>query len=297
MGDSAAVIGTIIKILSTPFVIDAILIIFLIVSFMIGLRRKGWRSLWRFIFVAILLLCLGLFALKPIANWLASEKFFNTINFYPVFDYGGSEPIVITSITQLIYVLGRLSTNREQFTLAYSSELAFGLCRAISLFVIVLFVQLFSWIISAALWPLVRKIVPKSIRFKKPLKFLGALLGLLQGVIYVACYMTSMGALAPGFAYLYESGQASLFGIDNSLAGIVSVFNPNNSSLFGGLSLEDLVFKFNIEGSEETYYVSSEFVSFSEALMSSELDEETIADIIEQFEDECFSGGDFICSV
>lgn len=297
MGEGGAAIGTIIKILSTPFVIDVIIIIFLISSFAIGVRKKGWRSLWRLLFVALLLTALGLFALKPMATWLASDKFFSAINFHPEIDYGGDENIVITSITHMIYVLGRLSTNRELFTLAYSTELAFGLCRAISWFVIVLFVHLFSWILSALLWPLVRRVIPKRILFKKPLRFLGGVISLLQGVILISCYMVATGAIAPGFAYIYESSKAGLFGIDDSIAGLVSILNPKNSTLFGSLSFEGHVFSFNVEDDENKYFVSSGFVSFGEALISDELDEDTILAIIEQFEEECYVNGSFVCTI
>ena len=297
MSDSNAVIETIIKIFSTPFVLDAIIIIFLLFSFIIGIRRKGWRAIWRFIFVVILLIGLGLFALKPMANWLASDKFFNAINFHPKFDYGGEEPIDLTSITHLIYVLGRLSTNRDLYTLAYSKELAFGLCRAISWFGIVLFVHLISWVFSALLWLLVRRVIPKRVRFKKPMPFLGGIIGLLQGVILISSYMVATGAITPGFAYIYESGKAGLFGLDDSIVGIVSILNPKNSSLFGAFSLEGHVFSFNVEDGEDIYFTSGEFVAFGEALISGELDEGTIEEIIEQFEEECYVDGNFVCTI
>lgn len=276
---------------------DAFVIIFILISFRIGIARKGWRALWRLIFSALLLLGLTIFALKPLATWLASDDFFTLINFQPEIDLGTGEPIIITSITHLIYILGRLSTNRDKFTLAYSTQLALGISKGISLFAMILVVNFVSWIISAPLWFLVRRVIPKHKRLNKPRRLLGGLLGMVQGIMFMVFYMIATSSFAPGLTYLYESGQASWFGISDSIAGLVSILDPAHSTVFNFFSIDGRVLQFKVEGEEEVYFVGREFVDLGESLISGDLDSETIDTIIQEFNDECFNNDEFVCTI
>ena len=291
-GEQIAII--IVNILSFPFFIDGIIIALIIISFLLGLAKKGWHSLWRLIFVVLLLVGAAIFAVKPLATWLVSEEFFALIGYQPTIDYGGSQTVTVHSFTELIVTMGRLSTNRGKFTAEFSTELAFNLGKAAAWFAIVLVVQVVSWIISAALWPLVRLIIPPTVR-KKKMRALGGVIGVLQMLIIVASYMFATSALAPGFTYMYSSGNYASYGVSDYLVGIGAGLNPENSWVFGWLSLDGKVFQYKLD--EATYFVNIEFLDLSESLISEDTDEATLADIIADFEEECYDdGGNYICT-
>jgi hypothetical protein len=292
-GEQIAII--IVNILSLPFFIDGIIIFMIIVSFLLGLAKKGWHSLWRFVFVALLLAGAAIFAVKPLATWLASDAFFSLIGYQPVVDYGGDHTVTIHSFTELIVVMGRLTTDRAKFTAEYSSELAFNIAKSVAWFAIVLIVHVVSWIVSALLWPLVRLAIPARIR-KKKMRVLGGLIGIAQTLVIVASYMFATSAFSPGFTYLFNSGNYAAFGINDYLVGIGAGINSENSWIFSWLSLEGKVFQYKI--GEDHYFVNLEFLDLSESLINDELTEEERDLIIAAFEEECFNDeGEFVCTI
>lgn len=292
-GEQIAII--IVNILSLPFFIDGIIIFMIIVSFLLGLAKKGWHSLWRFVFVALLLAGAAIFAVKPLATWLASDAFFSLIGYQPVVDYGGDHTVTIHSFTELIVVMGRLTTDRAKFTAEYSSELAFNIAKSVAWFAIVLIVHVVSWIVSALLWPLVRLAIPARIR-KKKMRVLGGLIGIAQTLVIVASYMFATSAFSPGFTYLFNSGNYAAFGINDYLVGIGAGINSENSWIFSWLSLEGKVFQYKI--GEDHYFVNLEFLDLSESLINDELTEEGRDLIIAAFEEECFNDeGEFVCTI
>ncbi len=292
-GEQIAII--IVNILSLPFFIDGIIIFMIIVSFLLGLAKKGWHSLWRFVFVALLLAGAAIFAVKPLATWLASDAFFSLIGYQPVVDYGGDHTVTIHSFTELIVVMGRLTTDRAKFTAEYSSELAFNIAKSVAWFAIVLIVHVVSWIVSALLWPLVRLAIPARIR-KKKMRVLGGLIGIAQTLVIVASYMFATSAFSPGFTYLFNSGNYAAFGINDYLVGIGAGINSENSWIFSWLSLEGKVFQYKI--GDDHYFVNLEFLDLSESLINDELTEEERDLIIAAFEEECFNDeGEFVCTI
>lgn len=292
-GEQIAII--IVNILSLPFFIDGIIIFMIIVSFLLGLAKKGWHSLWRFVFVALLLAGAAIFAVKPLATWLASDAFFSLIGYQPVVDYGGDHTVTIHSFTELIVVMGRLTTDRAKFTAEYSSELAFNIAKSVAWFAIVLIVHVVSWIVSALLWPLVRLAIPARIR-KKKMRVLGGLIGIAQTLVIVASYMFATSAFSPGFTYLFNSGNYASFGINDYLVGIGAGINSENSWIFSWLALEGKVFQYKI--GEDHYFVNLEFLDLSESLINDELTEEERDLIIAAFEEECFNDeGEFVCTI
>lgn len=292
-GEQIAII--IVNILSLPFFIDGIIIFMIIASFLLGLAKKGWHSLWRFVFVALLLAGAAIFAVKPLATWLASDAFFSLIGYQPVVDYGGDHTVTIHSFTELIVVMGRLTTDRAKFTAEYSSELAFNIAKSVAWFAIVLIVHVISWIVSALLWPLVRLAIPARIR-KKKMRVLGGLIGIAQTLVIVASYMFATSAFSPGFTYLFNSGNYAAFGINDYLVGIGAGINSENSWIFSWLSLEGKVFQYKI--GEDHYFVNLEFLDLSESLINDELTEEERDLIIAAFEEECFNDeGEFVCTI
>lgn len=292
-GEQIAII--IVNILSLPFFIDGIIIFMIIASFLLGLAKKGWHSLWRFVFVALLLAGAAIFAVKPLATWLASDAFFSLIGYQPVVDYGGDHTVTIHSFTELIVVMGRLTTDRAKFTAEYSSELAFNIAKSVAWFAIVLIVHVVSWIVSALLWPLVRLAIPARIR-KKKMRVLGGLIGIAQTLVIVASYMFATSAFSPGFTYLFNSGNYASFGINDYLVGIGAGINSENSWIFSWLSLEGKVFQYKI--GEDHYFVNLEFLDLSESLINDELTEEGRDLIIAAFEEECFNDeGEFVCTI
>ncbi len=292
-GEQIAII--IVNILSLPFFIDGIIIFMIIASFLLGLAKKGWHSLWRFVFVALLLAGAAIFAVKPLATWLASDAFFSLIGYQPVVDYGGDHTVTIHSFTELIVVMGRLTTDRAKFTAEYSSELAFNIAKSVAWFAIVLIVHVVSWIVSALLWPLVRLAIPARIR-KKKMRVLGGLIGIAQTLVIVASYMFATSAFSPGFTYLFNSGNYAAFGINDYLVGIGAGINSENSWIFSWLSLEGKVFQYKI--GEDHYFVNLEFLDLSESLINDELTEEERDLIIAAFEEECFNDeGEFVCTI
>ncbi len=292
-GEQIAII--IVNILSLPFFIDGIIIFMIIVSFLLGLAKKGWHSLWRFVFVALLLAGAAIFAVKPLATWLASDAFFSLIGYQPVVDYGGDHTVTIHSFTELIVVMGRLTTDRAKFTAEYSSELAFNIAKSVAWFAIVLIVHVVSWIVSALLWPLVRLAIPARIR-KKKMRVLGGLIGIAQTLVIVASYMFATSAFSPGFTYLFNSGNYASFGINDYLVGIGAGINSENSWIFSWLALEGKVFQYKI--GDDHYFVNLEFLDLSESLINDELTEEERDLIIAAFEEECFNDeGEFVCTI
>jgi len=293
LGEQIAII--IANILSLPFLIDGIIIGIIIISFLIGLAKKGWHSLWRFIFVLLLLAGAAIFAINPLAQWLAGEQFFTLIGYQPVVDYGGSHTVTINSFTELVVTMGRLSTDRAKFTAEFGTELAFNIAKAIAWFAIVLIVQVVSWIVSALLWPLVKLLIPARVR-KKKMRALGGLIGIAQTLVIIASYMFATSAFSPGFSYLLSTSNYADFGINDYLVGIATGLNPENSWIFKWLSLDGKVFQYKL--GDTTYFVSLEFADLSEKLISDELDDETKASIIADFEEECFDGdGNYICTI
>lgn len=291
-GEQIAII--IVNILGIPFLVDGIIIALIIFSFLIGMAKKGWHSLWRFIFVILLLIGAALFAIKPLAQWLVSEEFFALIGYQPTIDYGGSQTVTVHSFTELIVTMGRLSTDRAKYTAEFSTALAFNIAKAISWFAIVLVVQVVSWIVSALLWPLVRLAIPARVR-KKKMRVLGGLIGIAQMMVIIAAYMFATSAFAPGFTYMYSSGNYSSYGVSDYIVGIGAGLSSENSWIFGWLSLNGKVFQYKMD--EVTYFVSIEFLDFSESLISEDTDEATLADIVADFEEECYDdGGGYICA-
>lgn len=292
-GEKIAII--IVNILSLPFLIDGIIIFMIILSFLLGLAKKGWHSLWRFVFVVLLLTGAAIFAVKPLATWLASDAFFSLIGYQPVVDYGGSHTVTIRSFTELIIVMGRLSNDRVKFTAQYSAELAFNIAKSIAWFAIVLVVQTVSWIVSALLWPLVRLAIPARAR-KKKMRVLGGLVGIAQTLVIVASYMFATSAFSPGFSYLFSNVDYSVFGINDYLVGIGAGISNENSWVFNWLSLGGKVFQY--KSGEVYYFVNLEFLDLSDSVINDEMSEEERNLIIAAFEEECFNDeGEFVCTI
>ncbi|MFA5421602.1 MAG: hypothetical protein WC344_02245 [Bacilli bacterium] len=285
----------IVNILSLPFLVDGIIIGLIIFSFLIGLAKKGWHALWRLIFVLLLLGGAALFAVKPLAQWLAGEEFFALIGYQPEIDYGGTYTVTVNSFTELIVVLGRLTTNRAKFTAEFSAELALNIAKAVAWFAIVLVVHVVSWIVSVLLWPLVRLIIPARVR-KKKLRVMGGVIGIGQTLIIIASYMFATSAISPGFTYLYTAGNYSTLGISGYLVGGGAGLNPGFSWVFSWLSLDGKVFQYKM--ADTTYFVSLEFLDLTESLINEDLTEEETGAIITDFEEECFDEeGTFICTI
>jgi len=285
----------IVNILSFPFLIDGILLIMLIFSFLIGFWKKGWHALWRFIFVIVLLAVAAIFCVKPLATYLAGPEFFALIGYQPTIDYGGASTITVHSFTELIAIIGRLSTDRAKFTIEYSTLLAFNMAKAAAWFALVLVIHVVSWIVSAIFWPLAKLAIPKSVR-KRELKPLGGILGFAQTIVIIASYMFATSAIGPGFSHLYTQGQYSAYGINGYLVGVATGLDPINSWLFGWLSLDGNVFQYSYE--DTVYYVDTEFLDLTTSMIDEECDEACRISIIEDFEEECFDGeGNFICTI
>lgn len=226
---SLSVASTIDSILNFPLVLDVVIVLFLLISTSFGFAKGFWRGLWRFIFVIIMLVISWFFIVEPMAKWIMDDMFslfkitavVGDANFTSLGDY-------LKEVIRLGVETGKLSS--KYASEAYVNGLILSLCKSVAWLFLVAIIQFVSWIISSLFYVLlIRLIIPKKVRAVK-IKLLGALLGLMQGVVIVFAFMSSFATLSPAIGEISENNPAFSW-ISPYVVSIFKGFNPENSNI------------------------------------------------------------------
>lgn len=217
-----------------PYFLDIIIILFLLISTSMGFGKGVWRGLWRLIFVVLGLLISWYFLLTPMAEYVR-DGLLKTLNIRFQLENGE----FITSIGDLlkyeIQIQQSLGGEVDPRFLdpLYLDAFILSFCKSIAWILLVIIMECVSWIVSGLLYfLLVRLLIPAKAREHK-IKFLGALCGLLQGVVVTFSMMIGFAAISPASRSIANAGQPNTpYGwLPESVRLVIESFDPNNSML------------------------------------------------------------------
>lgn len=250
-------------IFKVPFILDVIVVLFLLIITACGYSKGFWRASFRFIFVIILLIVSWIWIIDSLAVFINEQAL---TSFGIVMNVTGPQGTVAASglkdIVESVALKGTSGTGNAP-TAEYIEGLSLALSKSVAWLVIVIIIQFVSWIISAILYLIFRNIIPKKIR-KRKLRLLGALLGLLQGAIVIICLMIPMSALSPAAERLTGDNRDPYGFVPGWAISIAKGLDPKNSMLNPALDwVKDLsndLFTYKV--GTATYDFRSEIVKF-----------------------------------
>lgn len=225
-----SVITSIIKvILSFPHFLDIVIVLFLLISASIGYAKGFWKGTFRFIFVVIALLITWHLLLNPFANYVAND-FFGQLGIK--FKVGSDTARSLDELIRLTIKNANISEIPEVYlNEEYLNKFIISISKSIAWFISVLLIEFVSWIISSILYFLIiRLIIPEKIR-KIKLRLLGALMGLVQGVIVTFAFMLSFANISPAFNAINNTRKGAFTWCGSGLKTLMTAFDPNNSML------------------------------------------------------------------
>ncbi len=273
LADDFSIIGFI---LSFPYFLDIIIVLFLLVGASIGYARGFWRGTFNLIVSIILLLISWSVLLEPLAIFVHTRLF---TQLGITFKVGSSEA---TSVEELIRLMvdAHLEELPEKFANPqYVTGLSYSLSKAIAWFLVVLAVNLLSWILSGILYFLImRLIIPDKLR-KIKLRLLGAIMGLLQTVIVVFSYMIFFSNISPAMSKIVECGSEDFTWCNDNIRMVLEALNPYNSMLSPyvtnlQITLEN---KFEFVVDEVKYNLDDELQEFFDLISNLNINEEELA--------------------
>jgi hypothetical protein len=222
--------------LGLPFVVDGLIVLFLLWAFFIGWVRGFWWSLWRLTFLVLLLGISYAVLLTPFVEFL-NVGMWETFNLSFTMTLGGIE-YTITSPQDYFTGVLFYANNFEGGYLdgasllndpAYVSAFTLAVLELVGFLVLVLINFLLSWILTDILYGVWGRKLFGSLR-KLPLRPLAGVVGLVQGSLYVLLFAIVLSPLAATAAEIdnYEFGPYKF----NPLYGdIITGLAPENSAI------------------------------------------------------------------
>ncbi|MCH5171448.1 MAG: hypothetical protein J1F31_01250 [Erysipelotrichales bacterium] len=261
LADNSSIIGFII---SFPYFLDIILVLFLFIGASIGYARGFWRGTFNLIITIILLLISWFVLLDAIAVFVNTRLFSLLGVTFKVGEFSTS------SIEELIGCIVELFKNElpEKYSNPdYISSLSSSICKSIAWLVVVISIHLLSWVLSGILYFLImRLVIPEKLR-KVKLRLIGALMGLIQAVVIVFAYIISLSNISPAFSSISNSEEGGGW-FDSNIQMVLEAFNPYNSMVSPYVkTIENgLGSKFGFVIDEKNYKLGEEFKEFFELI-------------------------------
>lgn len=224
LADNSSIIGFII---SFPYFLDIIIILFLFVGASIGYARGFWRGTFNLI-VSLILLLVSWFVLLDALAIFVNTRLFSLIGV--TFKVGNLEATSIEEFVKCLVEMGKNYLPEKYLNPDYISALSLSISKSIAWLIVVISINLLSWILSGILYFLIiRLIIPERLR-KIKLRLVGALMGLIQTMVIVFSYMISFSNISPAMESVkkYE-GDVSWF--NPNIQMVLEAFNPYNSML------------------------------------------------------------------
>ena len=230
-------------IFSIPFFLNIVIILFLLVGASIGYARGFWRGTFNLI-VTIIILLISWFVLLDSLSIFVNTRLFSMLGI--TFKVGDFETSSLEELIKQLVELGKNDLPEKYANPDYVYYLSLSISKSIAWLIVVILIQLLSWILSAILYFLImRLIIPEKLR-KVKLRLVGALFGLIQTTIIIFAYMISFANISPAMENVGE-----LEWCDSNIQMILEAFNPNNSMLApyveGLNSMIDGKFEFEVD--------------------------------------------------
>lgn len=219
-------------IVNIPYIVDGLIVIFLLFAFSIGAMRGIWRALWRFIFVVGVLATVWFAFLDDLSLFVANDLLTmlnTTINVS--FD-GGTTTTTITSIGDLVRAFAEspyVDAASQLKDAAYLDAFVLSFARSLGWLAVVLVTHFVTWIVSGVLY-VIMLIIPKRVR-KVKLALLGGVLGLVQGALLITMMMVPAKGLFPAFEFLANAGEVPFVMIPQWMADALLRFDPARTYL------------------------------------------------------------------
>jgi hypothetical protein len=223
-------------ILGLPFIVDGLIIVFLLWAFFIGWMRGLWWSLWRFSFLVLLLGISYAILLTPFVQFL-NEGMWTTFNLSFTMTLGGVE-YSITSLQNyfdgiLIYATtfegGYLDGASLLNDPTYVTAFSLAVLELVAFLVLVLVNLLVSWIITDLLYAIWGRGLFGNLR-KLPLRPLAGVVGLVQGSLYIVLFAIVFSPLGVT-ASAIDNFEFGPYKFDPLYAEIVTGIAPENSAI------------------------------------------------------------------
>lgn len=216
MGWSSTMWSIVHEYLTIPYIVEICVFIYLILTIVIGYKRKFFFALYHTIVVAVLL-TIGFLVFEPIVSSSLNTSIL------------ASNERSITFIDQLTKI--SLSTARPSIYMNdYVATLGGDILKYLSYFIITIAVIILSPIISGLTWLFMRFLIPLA-WLNVDVHWLGALLGILTSLTLVVSAYIFAGVFAPPFTYLASNAEyISVLGMQEStiylLSALDSVYRP-----------------------------------------------------------------------
>lgn len=219
-------------IVNIPYIVDGLIVIFLLFSFSIGAMRGIWRALWRFIFVVGVLATVWFALLDDLALFVANDLLTMINTTITVSFDGGTTTTTISSIKELVEAFAAspyVDAASQLKDAAYLDAFVLAFARSLGWLAVVLVTHFVTWIISGILY-VVMMIIPKRVR-KVKLALLGGVLGLVQGALLITMMMVPAKGLFPAFEFLANAGEIPYVMIPQWMADALLRFDPARTYL------------------------------------------------------------------
>lgn len=226
------------------YTVDIIIGIFLLVCVFIGWKRGFRFQIWHTFFVILLLSIIYVTSLDALATFV-NKGIFTTFNLEIPLSIGGTSH-TINSLESFFTVISEGAVNAGTLTSdslyaddAFISALAQGVSKALALFLVALLSLLLSWIISRILFALIFQpgLKKKQIKLKREgmrlakFSFLGAILNLVSGVVYVLIFALSLSPIFHGIGSIANTQDPPYTFITQIGITIFKGLEPSNSKL------------------------------------------------------------------
>lgn len=265
-------------ILNLPYVFDILIVVFLIFSFTRGAIRGFWRSLWRFIFVVILLDLSYLTIITPFANFI-NYGFWTMTGLTIDVTLGGtlyqlnSFDDFVRQLVNYSSLMGYVPFDSKLLDPVYVAAFGMALSKALGWAVIVVATHVLTWILSSLLYVFPIRFLASPTAREHKYRPLGSLFGGLTGILYILCFSVVLSPFHYGLAAIANSNQYPYI-INEYVMKAGAVLNPNSSFLLGWIGFDGQpggflpdIFTFEVTdglGDTTTYYLDQEFVFFIE---------------------------------
>lgn len=222
--------------LGLPFIIDGLIIVFLLWAFFIGWMRGLWWSLWRFSFLVLLLGLSYAVFLTPFVQFL-NEGMWEMFDLSFTMSLGGVQYVITSPQAYFDSVLIYANTFEGGYLdgasllndPAYVSAFSLAVLELVAFLVLVLVNLLVSWILTDLLYAFWGRGLFGNLR-KLPLRPLAGVIGLIQGSVYVVLFAIIFSPLAATASQIenYEFGP---YKFDPLYGEIFVNLAPENSAL------------------------------------------------------------------
>ena len=268
LADNSSIIGFI---TSFPYILDIIIVLFLLLGASIGYARGFWRGTFNLV-ITLLLLLVSWFVLLDALTIFVNTRLLSQLNI--VFKVGEYE---VTSIEEFIRCIAEMykdSLPGKYSNPDYVYSLSLSISKSIAWLLVVVSIHLLSWILSGVLYFLImRLVIPEKLR-KVKLRLVGALMGLIQAVVIVFAYMISFSNISPSIEKFIECGEGVFSWYDSNVLMVLGTLNPSNSMLasYGDFIEKSVEGKFSFSIDSIEYKLNDELKEFIELISKLKVD-------------------------